>query len=398
MSNRKVRFWLKSVAARKMGYIIPIVEDNGRFLTGQDLTYKQMVGEEPLTEQQSVKYPFVINPNVPHKIRHNVNIDPDNPEAKAIIKAALLSGRIAASKVEYRDGIHDGYIIDPEVEANAELKEFDMVAAAFDVIKETKTEDLDILTLLVSLQPGVTNMEGIHTDNQKLSALYKTAQKTPAAILNSSTKHNPQVKEQLFIAYCIKHKLIVKKGANYVVREGSQETAYLGTTMVKAIAYLDANASLKDRLYTALKEVEPYYDVLISDRVAASEDKCSLDQLRDKIAASIEDDLFTAGELMEEYKGRIGDTYTKDYVVLYREVGKKKVMYETKEFEKEVAEKDLRSLNAHVYPPNSMFNKYKDRYKEIEDIDGKRKLLVELFEIEKNKKLESEIQAMMFDE
>ena len=153
MSNRKVRFWLKSVAARKMGYIIPIVEDNGRFLTGQDLTYKQMVGEEPLTEQQSVKYPFVINPNVPHKIRHNVNIDPDNPEAKAIIKAALLSGRIAASKVEYRDGIHDGYIIDPEVEANAELKEFDMVAAAFDVIKETKTEDLDILTLLVSLQP-----------------------------------------------------------------------------------------------------------------------------------------------------------------------------------------------------------------------------------------------------
>ena len=35
-----------------------------------------------------------------------------------------------------------------------------------------------------------------------------------------------------------------------------------------------------------------------------------------------------------------------------------------------------------------MFNKYKDRYKEIEDIDGKRKLLVELFEIEKNKKLE----------
>ena len=45
-----------------------------------------------------------------------------------------------------------------------------------------------------------------------------------------------------------------------------------------------------------------------------------------------------------------------------------------------------------------MFNEYKDRYKEIEDIDGKRKLLVELFEIEKNKKLESEIQAMMFDE
>ena len=45
-----------------------------------------------------------------------------------------------------------------------------------------------------------------------------------------------------------------------------------------------------------------------------------------------------------------------------------------------------------------MFNKYKDRYKEIEDIDDKRKLLVELFEIEKNKKLESEIQAMMFDE
>ena len=73
-------------------------------------------------------------------------------------------------------------------------------------------------------------------------------------------------------------------------------------------------------------------------------------------------------------------------------------MYETKEFEKEVAEKDLRSLNAHVYPPNSMFNEYKDRYKEIEDIDDKRKLLVELFEIAKNRKLESEIQAMMFDE
>ena len=185
------------------------------------------------------------------------------------------------------------------------------------------------------------------------------------------------MKEQLFIAYCIKHKLIVKKGANYVVREGSQETAYLGTTMVKAIAYLDANASLKDRLYTALKEVEPYYDVLISDRVAASEDKCSLDQLRDKIAASIEDDLFTAGELMEEYKGRIGDTYTKDYVVLYREVGKKKVIYETKEFEKEVAEKDLRSLNSHAYPPNSMSISISTAIRRL-DIDDKRKLLVEL--------------------
>ena len=398
MSNKnKMRFFFKSVVNRKMGYIIPIVENNGRFLTGQDLTYKQMVGEEPLTESQRLKYPFVINPNVMHKVRHNSFMDTTIPETAALVELALLSGRIAANKSEYNVGVHDGYIINPEFEADAEVKAFNMVSEAFAIIRDTKSEDLDILVLLASLQPNSSNMEGLFTEKQKLSALYKLAQSHPANIINCSPKHNSTIKDQLFVAYCIKHKIILKKGSNYVIREDGQDIAYLGTTMVKAIAYLDANSTLKDKLYTKLKEVEPFYNVLIADKIAVSQDKYSLEDLAGQISVSIDKDLDTAKDLLAEYKERVDGTITEDYLFLYRKFRERQIEYDVDVFEKDLIEADGRRLNMYLISPKSIYKPFADEIKALPTDEEKKSKIVDIYREKELEKLEVEISKMNED-
>jgi len=61
--GKQVRVVFMKKIWRKHNWYVPIVkEKEGVFLTGQDLSYKKMIGEEQLTKEERELYPFVIDP------------------------------------------------------------------------------------------------------------------------------------------------------------------------------------------------------------------------------------------------------------------------------------------------------------------------------------------------
>jgi len=379
--SNKVRVSLTRPAHRKGGFIVPIIEDNGVFLTGQDLTYEQMTGKEKLTDEQRIKYPFVINPEVPHKIRHNVLMDRSKPEIETVLTLAIISGYIAENKAKYNSGVHEGYIIDPIADANHDNKVFDKVRVAMNIVGNTKSDDLDILVLLVSLQYNSPSAEGMITPSQQIQYLYKVAQTLPDNVINSNADNNPDIKNQLFVAYCIKHKLIKRKGNNYVIEENGKEVAYLGTTMEKTIAYLDNNSIFKDKLYTRLQEVEPYYKAIIQKNITISEKLIPLDTLKNSIYVAIvgipgttsednKSDLSKAKELLDEYFERSGNVATNDYKILYRQFLKRQYELEVEKIKHNFSKKTSSMIEACTI--NGYFAKYKEEVKAIETEEAKR--------------------------
>lgn len=401
--SNKIRIYLKSPAHRKIGYIIPIIEDNGRFKTGQDLTYEQMIGKELLTESQKLKYPFVINPEVSHKIMHNINMDRNDPEVNAKITLAILSESIAESKMSFNPGKHEGYIIDPIADANIENKTFDKVRIAMDIVGNTKKEDLEILVLLVSLQHNSPNADGLVTPDLQIQYLYKVAINIPDNIINSDARHNSSIKDQLFIAYCIKHKLIRRKGNNYVIEESGKEVAYLGTTMIKTISYLENNPIFKDKLQTKLQEVEPYYMVEIEKQRTIGENLIPIDILKNNIYISIHGipgvtdaknkvDLSKAKDLLDEYYERSGNSYTNDYKVLYKEFLKKQLEFAIDNLKVEFAKKNTKMIEACTI--NGPFAEFRNEVKALETEEEKREFMLSKYIDRKNTEYEAKLQEI----
>lgn len=377
-----VRVYLTKPVHRKNGYIIPILENNGRFLTGQDLTYEQMTGKEPLSAVQREKYPFVINPEVQYKLKHNVNVDLNHIEIKSIITLALLSNYIARSKDEYNSGVHEGYIIDKEADAIVELDMNIKIAKAFEVISNTNTEDIDILCTLVSLQNGSPSLDTAVSTKQKIAALYAIAKEFPDNIINSSGEHNPNIADEMFVAYCVKNGLIKKRGNAYTLYENNKEVAVLGTTMTKTIAYLDANPTFKDRLYTKLQEVEPFYQVTIRKTVANSSG-VDTDSLKNNIYVAIQGnpltklkpDLTKAEELLVEYYDRNGKT--KDYIELYYAFMKRQHDYAVENIRTRFADKNEKALVACTI--NGPLKEYREKAKSITDLEELRDFISGLY-------------------
>jgi hypothetical protein len=377
-----VRVYLTRPAHRKNGFIVPIIEDNGRFQTGQDLTYEQMIGKEPLSKEQKEKYPFVINPEVQHKLKHNINMDINQADARAIISLALISNYIAKSKAEYNSGHHEGYVIDKENDAIVELDLNIKIAKAFEIISNTKTEDINILCTLVSLQNNSPSLDDAISEKQKISALYKIAKELPDNIINCSAEHNPKIEDEMFVAYCVKHNLIRKRGNSYALYENNKEVALLGTTMMKTIAFLEGNPVFKDRLYSRLQEVEPFYQVNIK-KVVASTGGIDTETLKNNIYVAIQGnpltksstDLTKAEELLEEFFNRSGKT--KDYKGLYNAFLKKQHELAVEDIKKRFADKDEKSLVACTI--NGPHKGYREEAKSITDLEELRMFITNLY-------------------
>lgn len=392
--GEEIRIYLASKAHQKNGWLIPIFEQEGKLVTGQNLTYEQMIGKELLTEKQREKYPYVINPTQFHKIPHNTVLDLNSPEINAKVQLAYLSGMIAATQSEYRQGVHEGYFIDKVAEADKEVSAFEMKLKAADIIRATKTEDLDTLIILVKLQPGSVNFDGAITPNQKIVALYKQSEENPNNILNCSPEHNPHIKDELFVAYAMKHKIVTKKGNGFSIMEDGREVAFMGSTILKVLGFLESNPSIKDRLYMKLKEVEPYYMRNINEIVHSSD---SIEDLKSKIFIAINGnpaitngrpDLTKAAELLDEYKDKQG--LTGDYVKLYSYFLQKQSEMKLKGIKEELETKDIPKLLAKSI--NGYLKVHKDAMKAIEDKDELIAFMMDRYREREELELEERIQ------
>lgn len=258
---------------RKMLYIIPIIESGGKFMTFQDLSYEKMTGVEPLSPEEKKKYPVVVNPEIPYKVKHNNYLYKSNDLDRIKIVLAYMSGKIAIDKSSYLGGdIHDGYFVDEERSAKETLTIHDKKKMCYDILSAIPSEHLDVYCTVAKLQKGVKieDFNNLTNDLLRSRALYSQIDEDPNIILQLDETNNPNFKEQIFIAFAEKNEIIRRRGVEFYLIEDGVVTTPMGKTINQVVSYLRDNVNTRDYIMKHLSEKEQYYaeksdDIIYSD-------------------------------------------------------------------------------------------------------------------------------------
>lgn len=240
---RKVRLIaMKSTYRREPLRVVPISYGN-TYITGQGvipgnpsteggLTANQMLGLEPLTEEQRIKYPYVINPNTVYKFNHNYVFDLNNPEDEQLLKFLLLvEPKVAPSLSEFRKGKHTHYIEDNIKEAETVVKNVNIMYEALKHIKEASFERVkDIARYFnYSRKNFSIDVRAASTD-EIYGALYKICESEPDEIIRCFTR---EMQDEMLIVKMIEMGVITQKGSDFY--DGQD---YLGSSMNATIEFI----------------------------------------------------------------------------------------------------------------------------------------------------------------
>lgn len=280
---------------RKYNWTIPIVEFSGSYRTGQNLEYKKMIGEIPLTPEEEKLYPFVINPLNLYKLPHNRLIDLDNPSDKAIYDLVLLSGKFAKSKVEFKKASHYGYFEDKEIEASVIIADVMDETTALSKIIELNAIEIDSISLMLNYSTKKEDFDisvNNSSTNQKKAAMIKLARKNPKVILNCFEDYNPDSKDDLFIYKLIHHKLIIKTMNDFYESAGGVRGRYLGKSLndVKDFLNKKTNFSVADKFRNLLKQYET--GMVVTIPISEVENNVNPEDKKKMLVSQIKADLF----------------------------------------------------------------------------------------------------------
>lgn len=204
---------------RKHNWYVPIVKErDGVFLTGQDLPYAKMIGEEMLTDGEKKQYPFVIDPTEHYRIIHGQRFNTSEYYDRMILQLALNSSEIAESLSAYKKDpqAYVGYVEDNLAEARAYNETADLKYEADTLIRNLPISDFRRVALLVNYTMGKhINVDSMPEDYIK-AKLLEAANEDPDAVLKCFPKHNPGIEEDLYILELIKYKILYKKPNNEI--------------------------------------------------------------------------------------------------------------------------------------------------------------------------------------
>lgn len=223
---------------RKVPWNIPVEILNNQYLTGQDLTFKKMIGEEPLTEEEQEKYPFVLNPLDNHKIAHGTILNLEKPYDKAIYDLIMISKQIAISESHYggQPVGHVGYFFDELESAILENDKEELALEAQILIRELPVERYaEIIRLYnyISRRTEYIAHKGISPQIMK-NKLMKAAREFPEDIKKCFPQHNEGIQEYSFVLELIGIGVITENAR----RQFFYQTKFLGENIDEVITNL----------------------------------------------------------------------------------------------------------------------------------------------------------------
>lgn len=220
---------------KRVPWDIPIEIVDGTYLTGQELDYQKMIGEEPLTEAESKKYPYVVNPLNFYKITHFTTLDLSKPYDKALYNLIVISKKVAKSKGEYDDGSKQyvGYFFDEHEEAKRQNSFDDLVFEAMKLVRALSIEKYASVILLynyVSSKGAHIPPSGISIDVQR-NRLLQACKTTPEDILKCFPEHNKGIEQFGYILDLINAGIIRETAS----KEFFFEARYLGNSIEEVL-------------------------------------------------------------------------------------------------------------------------------------------------------------------
>lgn len=212
------------------------------FITGQEylpgdektiggLTANQMLGLEPLSEDQKKKFPYVLRPDIHYHFTNNMTFNMANPEHVAKYNFLMRVCRdIAPSKAEFTRGRHTHYIYDKVNEAKFEVKRVDLEHDAIDKVKKASFETVaDVVSYLSYVDVEFRVDINASTKDEIYAAAYKACAKTPQKVIDCFTK---DIREEILVVKMIQ-KAVIKK-----TKDGFEDNGtYLGKTINDVIEF-----------------------------------------------------------------------------------------------------------------------------------------------------------------
>ena len=246
MSTQRVRIVSTDPRYRKEPYpAIPVYNERiGTYLTGQhidptnpdtfkNLTLKEMLGEEKLSDEKREKFPHVIIPEHRIPISHlrwfDISVDskgnPINPKDVAELNFFKLQDFVADSKGAVKKGYHYFYIEDLIQEAVQRISKRDARYQAEKKIREEvnikKYKEIGLLLNYVEegFNINVNGMSEVLLQDRLLEA----CEEFPHSVLKCFDRES---EENIFVLKVHHYGIIQKKGKSFV--DGQQ---YLGETI-----------------------------------------------------------------------------------------------------------------------------------------------------------------------
>lgn len=256
---------IKLVAVSKIGkehglYVRAVEISNGIYATGQgiipndsstsnNLTYKEMIGEDKLSEEKMKRFPFIINPHDDFKIPDGFIFDLDDVESKAKYDLVVMSAqRLAMSKDKFNRQKHSFYLQDKVKESKAKVSSYKATFKAGNMIERLSTEELQDLADYLYIYKNESRCSRKIEVDVVVSTIYEYATKTPSVIIEALA---PENKLSLKISKYIIKGILMKKGADFY--EGK---VFIASSFDKLIEHYKSDmifASRVDSKYESLK-------------------------------------------------------------------------------------------------------------------------------------------------
>jgi hypothetical protein len=234
---------------KKAPYVIPIIEENGKYRTGQDdLSIQQIMPirvskgvykeSEPLTEAQRKKYPYVINPLEQYTIKHLQWLNKKDDYDSCIYNLLILSGQWAENKIIYEQNPqkYHGYFEDAISEAifknNARDERFEAETA----VRNASIDDYKRIALIFSFNVPNAVISLKSSQDELRSNLLELCDTHPKQMKMCFHKYNPGIDADIFILECIDANIIVRKDKGDLYHEGD----YMGKTIEDVKRYLNS--------------------------------------------------------------------------------------------------------------------------------------------------------------
>lgn len=314
MSNkREVKLVAMAAKYKKHPLVLIGIPYGNTYITGQEylpgvaeteggLTANQMLGLEPLTKEQKLKYPYIIKPDEFCHFPNGITFDIDNPEQKAKLEFMLKVGRdtIAKSKAEYVRGKHTHYIFDKVMEAKSVVDENEKFFAAMSYVKNASTEFvIDIAYYMGYAGPKDYLLNPANaTKDEIYASLYKVCKSSPDLIINCFSR---DIKDEMLIVKMIKVGVIEKKADGYF-----DSGQFLGASMNSVVEFMNkkqnaGRTSKWQSMSTSLKQETPKDENTREEFLRAMEKAISAEDFDAAIATN---NVLDGKQLSEEQRAR----------------------------------------------------------------------------------------------
>lgn len=357
--ENRVRLVLEKKIDQRHGWNIPIEKKSDNFLTGQELSVEKKRGLVPLTKEEREDYPFVINPDNPHKGQHMKWYSRDIPQQNAILLLMVVSLEIAPSKDAYEKATakYRGYLYDEDKEEQQKTIQFDDQYKAYSLVMDSSFATHIQMGMLLLNSSNSFNINPHYVSQAVLrNKLIEIASNNPKEIMNCIEKHNPGVEKELRILNYIDSKILTKKDNGDIYHM----VRFLGSNVPDVVSELQKseNETLRSKLAVVYEQKQKGE---VEKPKELDADRQSFDRAKGSFLIAIHDkDIVVAKNLLEQIKKmeegeKELSELQKKYDELLKVVSMGNQETKLKARREELMSKNLKSLNSIIKYPNGIY-------------------------------------------